>query len=189
MQTHSHGGGDEHSHGADDGVERDYAFTTWLDPQLAVGQAAAIRDALIARDPDGEAGYRAGFDALQADLVALDDALEQVFQQLGDTPVVYSHPVYQYLERRYGVNGISVHWEPDVAPGDDELTSLGEKMIRHPAEMMIWEGEPVAASVELLNPWGVTSVVFDPCGNRPDSGDYLDVMRANVTNLDGAVGQ
>ena len=45
-ETHSHGQDGEHSH------EGQIAFTTWLDPQLAIAQAAAIRDALSARQPD-----------------------------------------------------------------------------------------------------------------------------------------
>ncbi|NND36403.1 MAG: zinc ABC transporter substrate-binding protein [Gammaproteobacteria bacterium] len=185
--THSHGDGVEHSHGDEEGNQSSTAFTTWLDPQLAIAQAAAIRDSLILQQPESAADFRAGFDSLEADLTALDQDFEAVFEALGDTPVVFSHPVYQYLERRYGVNGISVHWEPGEAPGDDELTALGEKMIRHPARLMIWEGEPIAASAELIAAWDVDNVVLDPCGNRPDGGDYLQVMRQNVANLQAAL--
>jgi hypothetical protein len=48
---------------------------------------------------------------------------------------------------------------------------------------MIWEGEPVRASVDKLKKLGVDSLVFDPCGNRPDQGDFITVMRSNVDNL------
>jgi zinc transport system substrate-binding protein len=37
--------------------------------------------------------------------------------------------------------------------------------------------------VQKLKSVGVESVVFDPCGNVPKSGDYLTVMRQNVSNL------
>ena len=46
--THTHGPGGEHAHG-------DTAFTTWLDPQLATAQAAAIRDAMAAKWPQHQA--------------------------------------------------------------------------------------------------------------------------------------
>ena len=36
----------------------------------------------------------------------------------------------------------------------------------------------------LAGEYGVGSVVFDPCGNRPESGDYIAVMRANVERLE-----
>jgi len=33
---------------------------------------------------------------------------------------------------------------------------------------------------------GVKSLVFDPCGNKPDQGDFLSVMWQNVENLKSA---
>lgn len=184
---HTHADGTTHSHGDDGGHHSDMAFTTWLDPQLAIAQAAAIRDALSARQPESAAAFQAGFASLEADLKALDGEFEAVFAKLGDTPVVFSHPVYQYLQRRYEVNGISVHWEPDQRVTDDQLTKLGDRMITHPAEMMIWEGEPLPRSLELMDAWAVKNVVVDPCGNRPEEGDYLSVMQANIGNLQAAL--
>jgi len=48
---------------------------------------------------------------------------------------------------------------------------------------MIWEGEPIRATVEKLESIGVRSMVFDPCGNVPEKGDFLSVMKENVENL------
>jgi zinc transport system substrate-binding protein len=48
---------------------------------------------------------------------------------------------------------------------------------------MIWEGEPVQASVDKLKTLGIDSLVFDPCGNVPQQGDFLTIMRQNVENL------
>jgi zinc transport system substrate-binding protein len=53
----------------------------------------------------------------------------------------------------------------------------------YPARWMIWEGKPMKESVERLKSIGVDSLVFDPCGNTPDQGDFLSVMRQNVENL------
>jgi zinc transport system substrate-binding protein len=38
-------------------------------------------------------------------------------------------------------------------------------------------------SAEKLKAIGVDSLVFDPCGNKPDQGDFLSVMRQNIENL------
>ena len=54
---------------------------------------------------------------------------------------------------------------------------------KHPARWMIWEGEPTAEMVQRLEGVGIKSVVFDPCGNAPETGDYLSVMRRNVEQL------
>jgi zinc transport system substrate-binding protein len=48
---------------------------------------------------------------------------------------------------------------------------------------MIWEGEPKPESVAKLKAMGIDSIVYDPCGNRPETGDFLTVMKQNVKNL------
>ncbi len=48
---------------------------------------------------------------------------------------------------------------------------------------MIWEGEPVRASVDKLKTLEVDSLVFDPCGNVPARGDFMNVMQRNIENL------
>jgi zinc transport system substrate-binding protein len=53
----------------------------------------------------------------------------------------------------------------------------------YPARWMIWEGSPLKALVEKLKTMDLDSLVFDPCGNTPDQGDFLSVMRQNVDNL------
>jgi zinc transport system substrate-binding protein len=100
-----------------------------------------------------------------------------------EQPLVVSHPVYQYLTRRHGLNVKSVHWEPDEVPNNDMWKELTEILASHPAKWMIWEGPPLPGTVQKLERLGVKSTVFDPCGNVPKQGDYLSVMRQNASNL------
>jgi len=51
---------------------------------------------------------------------------------------------------------------------------------------MLWEAEPLAETAAQLEALGVRVVVFDPCGNRPDEGDWLSVMRSNIQALTDA---
>ena len=120
---------------------------------------------------------------IERDLSDLDASLERVFSERGDEPLLGSHPVYQYLARRYALKLESVHFEPDEFPDEAAWTELESLLERHPARWMLWEGEPIRETRDRLESLGVTSVVFDPCGNRPDEGDLLSVMRANVENL------
>ena len=41
-------------------------------------------------------------------------------------------------------------------------------------------------SVERLKVMGMESLVFDPCGNVPDQGDFMTVMLRNFENLKSA---
>jgi zinc transport system substrate-binding protein len=100
-----------------------------------------------------------------------------------EQPFIASHPVYEYFARRYGLNIISVHWEPDQVPSEEQWVELQSILNDHPGKWMIWEGEPDPASVARLESMGINSLVFDPCGSTPGQGDFLSVMRKNVENL------
>ncbi len=174
--THTHGPGGEHAHGG-------LAFTTWLDPNLAIEHARAIAMAMTQRWPEHKQQFDAGFAALEKDLLDLDAALQEATVDANRKPLVFSHPVYQYLERRYDLNGKSIHWEPDEAPTESQWDELVELLKSHPAKCMVWEGEPNPATVSRLREIDVDSVVFAPCGNVPEAGDYRSVMQQNINNL------
>ncbi|MEL6497092.1 MAG: metal ABC transporter substrate-binding protein [Planctomycetota bacterium] len=171
--VHSHGVGGEHSHGGT-------AFTTWLDMTQARAQAEAVRNALIERHAEHSDDFRVNAEALLSDIDALDAALAAVGESLAGTPLVGSHPVYQYLSRRYGLSLEALHWEPEMTITSENLAELAELRENHAAGWMVWEGDPAADAIAALENVGVRSVVFDPCGNRPDEGDWLSVMRSNV---------
>lgn len=91
--------------------------------------------------------------------------------------------------RRHGLNVRNVHFEPDEAPDGKMWAGLKALLKDHPAKAMVWEGEPLKEAVEKLRALGLESVVFDPCGNVPEEGDFLDVMRSNLRNLDSALAE
>jgi len=174
--THSHGPEGEHEHTGT-------AFTTWLDPTLLAEQARAVRTALGLRWPEHDALFADRLAALETDLEALDAELEASVAWVGDRPLVFSHPVYQYLQRRYGLAGDSVHWEPDAVPDDAQWRELAHLQDHHPARWMVWEAEPLPATREALAERGLGVIVVSPCATPPAEGDFLDVMRANAARL------
>lgn len=174
--THSHGPGGQHAHGGT-------AYTTWLDLELAAQQAEAVARAMTRKRPGLAAAFNSNLAALKADLAAVDEELKAVAGTKPGLPLLGSHPVYQYLARRYGLNLQSVHWEPNEMPPEAEWQALQRLRVGHPAQTMLWEAAPNPKITERLAKLGVRSQVFDPCGNRPPSGDFLSVMRANVISL------
>jgi len=175
--THSHGPEGEHEHGG-------YAFTTWLDPELAIQQAQAIEAAISVLRPDDEPEIHRRMELFKENLFDIDGRLATAAKTLGDEPLLFSHPVYQYLINRYGLNAVEVHWEPDQAPDGHAWEHLEDLLQSHAAKWMLWEGEPLEEIVARLAELGVESVVFDPCGNRPANGDYQEVMTANAVALE-----
>ena len=174
--THSHGAKGEHGHEA-------LAFTTWIDFSLAAEQAKAIAKALSRKKPALRDTFQKNYEELKRELLKLDRDIKEVVSKEQSKPVVVSHPVYDYFARGYGLNMRSVHWEPDEIPMTEQMLELHSILRDHPAKWMIWEGEPVEESGERLKAIGLQSVVFDPCANAPDQGDFMSVMRQNVENL------
>ena len=177
VTTHSHGPEGKHAHGG-------WAFTTWLDPMLAIQQAQAVAAAITVLRPEHEEEIQARMEELESALLNLDGRLSSVAKVIGDTPLVFSHPVYQYLIRRYELNGVEVHWEPDEAPDGHAWDDLEEQQESHPATWMFWEGEPLEETVTDLEDLGIGSLLFDPCGAAPETGDFLTVMDANAGALE-----
>jgi len=178
VTTHTHAAGGEHSHG-------ELAFTTWLDLELAAEHARAVSDALIRALPAHEQDLASRSRALLDDLSTLD---AQLLALSDAPPMLASHPVYQYLERRYQLDLRSLHWEPDSVPDAADWAELDALLTRQPVHWMLWEGPPLPEVEAQLSRRGVSVLVFEPCGNRPGSRDLLEVFRKNVASLSRACG-
>ncbi len=178
--THTHGPEGDHSHD-------EIAFTTWLDPQLAIMQAGAIRDAFTKARPENREDFQRRFEALEMELLELDQSLEVGFLPARNKPLLASHPIYQYLARRYDLDLESVHFEPGEDPGEKGWGDLQRILVSHPATWMLWEARPLDTTAQKLADLGVRIIVFDPCGNGPEEGDFLSVMRSNLKRLQVAL--
>jgi len=174
--THSHGPEGEHAHA-------DYAFTTWIDPLLAIKQAETIKIALDKLLPDYKNNFQANFDKLKADLLEINMELSAIFKLDPDKPLLVSHPVYQYLGARYNLDIVSLHLEPEELPDSKQMSGLENLLNNQKYRWIIWEDKPIQGTVSLLKNSGVSSVVFNPSANKPDNGDYLSVMKLNISNL------
>ncbi len=170
LVKHSHGPGGEHAHGG-------IAFTVWLDPELAMVQAGCTAEALKALLPDHAASIQSELDRLLLDLQQVDQRFQQQLEPLAKQPWIASHPVYEYFARRYGLDMISMHWEPDQTPTEEQWTEFDAVLKEHPAKCMLWEDEPTAATRQALQQRGVEVFVLRPCGNRPAQGDLLDMWK------------
>jgi len=174
--VHQHGPAGEHSHTGN-------AFTVWLDPQLAIAQARAVEQALSELAPGHRDLNRENLAKLEKRLEELDEQQQRALKPLAQQPLLFSHPVYQYLERRYGLDGHSLHWEPDQEPGDKAWIDLANTLRDHPSKIMIWEDAPLSPTRARLEGMGMTVVPYLTVANRPESGDYFDVMASNLARI------
>ena len=178
--VHSHGPEGQHSHG-------EFAFTLWLDLSLYLQQVDAIAAALqetLAQAPEVIARRQQG---IVERITALDADLENLGKTFNGAPILYSHPVYQYFNRRYEFNGHSLHWEPDQLPSAQDWSELANLLEHHSASVMLWEAEPLPQTRDKLTALGVVVVVFKPMGNRPEVNDFYAGMAANIDRLQAAM--
>jgi zinc transport system substrate-binding protein len=174
--THTHGPTGEHDHA-------DVASHTWVDPDLAAGQARAIAGAFGRLRPELGDDFRQRLASLEADLARLDERLALAFRAWPEAGVLYSHPVYQYLDARYGLGGWSMTWEPGEDPGAAEWDALAARIADEPANVMLWEGEPLPETAARLRRMGIEPVVFRTGAAAPTGGDYLQLMEENLARL------
>ena len=171
--THSHGTTGEHVHYR-------YAFTTWLDFKIAIGQAEEIKNALIKKSPQHRDFFSANFEALKSELIDFDKSMVQIGARFQDQTLYASHPVYQYLGEAYRLEIISEHWEPGEMPSREQWDDFKKNFEQHPSTIMLWEGEPSDKVTTSLLELGIRSIVFNPCGNTPSEGDFMSVMKHNI---------
>jgi len=174
--SHNHGPEGEHEH---DGK----AFTVWLDLELALKQAEIIRAQLVKKIPGQSALIDQNFEKLKQDLLSLHKELLDATKTFDNQVIIGSHPVYQYLSRAYNLSLKSVHFEPNEYPSAKQWENLNNLIKENESSVMLWEDEPSPQIQIELDKIGISSVVFNPCGNKPSEGDFLSIMHDNLKNI------
>jgi len=174
--SHNHGPGGEHAHSGT-------AFTTWLDFNQAIQQAEAILEALQRKRPDASDYFAENFKSLEQDLLALDTEMLSFSEKVAGRRFMASHPIYQYLARRYRFKLGAMIWEPEEFPSEEQWQRFSQRLKQQPVQWMLWEGEPLEKTRRKLSEMDVSVVVFAPCMNVPAKGNFLSVMRQNVQSL------
>lgn len=178
--THSHGDGGEHSH---EGT----ASYLWLDPMLALAQAEAVADALTTRGLVDAATVKARMVALSDDLQALDAEARDLLAAAADTPIIATHPRYQYLAQAYGLTILSLEWGAGAMPDANELAQLDALVLESGAAVVIWEADPPPEARQAIADRGLEDLVFPTFAVPPRGTDFLAGYRAALEALRSAM--
>ncbi len=178
--THQHGPEGSHSHSG-------IASTTWLDPILLREQIHVVTQTLIKLLPGQREEILKREKELDAELDQLDQQWKDASKKLGDHPLIASHPVYQYLAKRYGWKVASLHWEPEQKLSKKEWEQFDKLREKNKATFMIWEDEPLAETKAELDKRGIKIVVIKPLGNGQLEENVLDEMKSNAKRFEAAL--
>ncbi|WCN37587.1 metal ABC transporter substrate-binding protein [Aneurinibacillus uraniidurans] len=189
---------DHEGHAATDGHKEDehghelgkYDPHVWLDPMRAKQQAQNIEKALIEIDPVHKADYEKNYQALAADLDAIDQQYKDLVAKAGKKELVVSHKAFTYLANRYGLEQIPVSGlSPSQEPTQQQLKQLIDTVKQHNIKYVAFEGlveNKVAQAVQRES--GAEAVTLYTLENvtkeQLDAGKtYGDLMRDNLQTL------
>jgi zinc transport system substrate-binding protein len=159
----------------------------WLDPVAMQRIVAAVGDALTALDPTRAGDIRVRQAATITDLQALDRDFAAGLHGCQQTEIVTNHQAFGHLARRYGLTQVGVTGlDPEAEPSPRRMADLVALIRRDGVHTVFTEtlASPRVADT-LAAEAGVTTATLDPLeGVAPGTpGDYLSIMRANLTAL------
>ncbi|MGX4652722.1 metal ABC transporter substrate-binding protein [Micromonospora sp. SCSIO 07396] len=185
---HDHEGEDGHAEEENGGKDPHL----WLDPTRLATVADRLAERLGVVDPGRAAEYTGRARTLRGELEKLDTEYAAGLKTCQRREIVVSHAAFGYLAERYqleqiGLTGLT----PDTEPAPQRLAEVAREAREHGATTIFFEtlvspkvAETIAAEV------GAKTAVLDPIeGLSTDGGgDYLSVMRTNLTTLRTALG-
>jgi zinc transport system substrate-binding protein len=171
--------GHHHEHGV-------YDPHVWLDPNLAIYQVEAIRDAFVEADPENRESYRDNADKYIEELKGLDGDIAEEVSAFTETKFVSLHPAWAYFAERYELEQIGVVEElPGKEPSVGEIAEL--------VELIKEEGVKVIFTEPQLNPKAAETIAgetgaevvlkdMDPVGDPddPEKNTYVRLMKYNL---------
>lgn len=186
--SHGHGHGHGHSHAEVD----PHAWQNVLNAKI---YAVNIRDALIAVDPEGAAGYRANTEAYLAELDTLETEIRAALARVPAEKrrIITSHDAFAYFGAAYGIRFIAprgVSTEAEASAQDvarlirqiraEKITAVFVETISDPRliERIAKEtGARVGGRI-------YSDALSKPAGPAPT---YIEMMRHNIRTLAGTL--
>lgn len=188
---------DEHAqdeHGEDDHADHDHgAFDPhfWQDPMRMAAAGQVIADRMAEAHPDEAERFRAGADALAADMAALDQEFTEGLSECTRREFVTTHEAFGYLADSYDLTEIAISGiNPEGEPSPARIAEVHRLAEEHGITTIFFETLTSPAVAEAIaGDLGVATAVLDPLeGISADSpgDDYPSIMRANLEAIQEA---
>ncbi|WP_328690237.1 metal ABC transporter substrate-binding protein [Streptomyces phaeochromogenes] len=165
----------------------------WLDPVKYAEVAQGVGTALEKADPDNAADYRKNTDALVSKLDDLNTKFTDGLKNSASKVFITSHTAFGYLAQRYGLEQQGIAGlDPESEPSPARIKELQEIAERDKVTTVFFE---TLASDEtaktLARDTGLKTDLLDPVEGITEQSrgdDYVEVMKANLTALQKALG-
>jgi zinc transport system substrate-binding protein len=161
----------------------------WLDPSLMTTIVDEVADRLGDIDPGHRRIYEGNAEELNARLVALDRDFSEALTSCVTRDIVTSHDAFGYLAARYDLNQVSVSGiDPETEPSPTRLAEVARFVQEHDVSTIFFE-ELVSPDVAqtIAAETGAQTAMLSPLESKPESGEYVDAMEANLVALTEAL--
>jgi len=159
----------------------------WLDPSNAKVMAAAIAAAMSTADRAHSRTYAANAAALSKDIDRLTEEAARALAPLRNRPFMVYHDAFQYLEKRFGLNGLgAIALTPETAPGAAHMRTTQHTISGLNGFCIFTEPGARPRLVETLISGTNTRVgILDPLGTQMESGPthYIAMTSANISAM------
>ncbi|MEU3820712.1 metal ABC transporter substrate-binding protein [Streptomyces sp. NPDC030392] len=184
----THEGGHEHDHSEAGGDPH-----IWLDPVKYAEVAKGVGDRLAKADPDNAATYEKNTDELVKKLGALDTSFREGLKNTTTRTFITTHSAFGYLAERYGLDQEGIAGlDPESEPSPARVKELQQIAKKEKVTTVFFETLASDRTARTLaKDTGLKTDVLDPLEgitDRSKGADYLEVMRANLTALQKALG-
>ncbi|MFJ1599855.1 metal ABC transporter substrate-binding protein [Streptomyces sp. NPDC088261] len=165
----------------------------WLDPVKYAEVAKGVGAALEKADPDHAATYRTNTGTLVGKLGALDTAFEQGLAHTATRTFITTHAAFGYLAERYGLEQEAIAGvDPEAEPSPARVKELGTIARQDKVSTVFFETLASDRTAKTIaGDTGLRTDVLDPLEGitaKSKGSDYLQVMKANLTALQNALG-
>lgn len=157
----------------------------WLNPEYMASLTTEFAEQLTDISPENAAEIQANAEALQAELEQLDADFAAGLAEMQGSTMVVTHEAFGYLTDAYqlqqlGIRGVNPEEEPSTAhllEVADQAAAVGATTLFYdPAE----DSSTANTYTDLLN---LQLAAINTLEVQPESGDYLSVMRENLSAL------
>jgi zinc transport system substrate-binding protein len=162
----------------------------WLDPQVQMMAAQAIRDALIKLDPAHADGYRQRAQTYLGEITDLDKKFAEAAAKFKQKDFIGFHSAYAYLARRYGLNQVAAVEElPGEGPTISQTANIIKLIKEKNIKVIFMENAfPAKAADTILRETGVSTGVLQPLETYDDvKQTYVGLMTQNLEALKKAL--
>lgn len=188
---------EEHAEEADSHAGHDHGALDphlWISPTLSTELAKSILNELIEASPENEEEFTANFEALEADLAALDESFKTMVSDAERDTFFVSHAAFGYWVKDYGLQQVAVAGlSTQDEPSQKELAAIVDQAKEQQISYILTEQNVSSKLTDIIRTEvGAETLPLHNLGVLTDEDidngdDYLTLMERNIETLKTAL--